>query len=72
MFQMYLTCTMLLVFLRALPSSLLLLSRTFTVTLPIVDMEKKEALELERLKNTLSTLPENVTEDVAMEVLRDE
>ncbi|CAD7705180.1 unnamed protein product [Ostreobium quekettii] len=57
---------------RALPSSLLLLSRTFTVTLPIVDMEKKKALELESFKNTLSTLPEFVTEDVAMEVLRDE
>ncbi|CAD7704609.1 unnamed protein product [Ostreobium quekettii] len=57
---------------RALPSSLLLLSRTFTVTLPIVGMEKKKAVELESFKNTLSTLPDFVTEDVAMEVLRDE
>lgn len=56
---------------RALPSSLLLLSRAFTVTLPPSDQKKKQQIQLESIKNTLSTLPEEALEDVNMEVAHD-
>ncbi|GMH33776.1 hypothetical protein BSKO_01610 [Bryopsis sp. KO-2023] len=42
---------------RALPSSLLLLSRAFTVTLPTQDQKKKKQIQLDNIKQTLSTLP---------------
>ena len=48
---------------RALPSSLLLLSRAFTVTLPVGG----EASEFDSLKDTIGALPNKVINEVGME-----
>ncbi len=48
---------------RALPSSLLLLSRAFTVTLPV----RGEANELDNLKDAIGALPNKVINEVGME-----
>ena len=50
---------------RALPSSLLLLSRAFTVTQPLAKA-KGEDTEYESLKDTLSSLPKEVVDEIAM------
>lgn len=56
---------------RALPSSLLLLSRAFTVTQPgVVPMPRKDE-HLDKLRETLSSLPDEVIEDVGLEVCAD-
>ncbi len=47
---------------RSLPSSLLLLSRAFTVTQPLA----KSKEEYESLKDTLSSLPKEVVDEIAM------
>lgn len=49
---------------RALPSSLLLLSRAFTVTQPLG--KGKDESEYESLKDTLSSLPKEVIDEIAM------
>lgn len=49
---------------RSLPSSLLLLSRAFTVTQPMA--KDKETAELESLKDTLGALPRDVIDEIAM------
>lgn len=49
---------------RSLPSSLLLLSRAFTVTQPL--SKDKESTELESLKDTLSSMPREVIDEIAM------
>lgn len=51
---------------RSLPSSLLLLSRAFTVTQPLSKDPHKESAELEGLKDTLSSLPREVIDEIAM------
>jgi LETM1 and EF-hand domain-containing protein 1 len=48
---------------RSLPSSLLLLSRAFTVTAPI---GKPAALDVSSIRETLSTLPDEAVEDVEL------
>ena len=48
---------------RSLPSSLLLLSRAFTVTAPIC---KPAALDVSSIRETLSTLPDEAVEDVEL------
>lgn len=48
---------------RNLPSSLLLLSRAFTVTAPIGG-PKKPVVGEDTLRETLATLPEEAIEDV--------
>jgi len=48
---------------RSLPSSLLLLSRAFTVTSPI---GKPSAVDMTSIRETLSTLPDEVVEDVEL------
>ena len=48
---------------RALPSSLLLLSRAFTVTLPVGG----ETSEFDSLKDTIGALPNKVINEVGME-----
>jgi hypothetical protein len=56
---------------RGLPSSLLLLSRAFTLTGPIPAVAAGAAGaadDLGRVKETLLTLPEEVIEDVGLEV----
>lgn len=56
---------------RGLPSSLLLLSRAFTLTTPTPHMAAGRAGaadELGRVKETLLTLPEEVIKDVGLEV----
>lgn len=50
---------------RALPSSLLLLSRAFTVTQPL-SKGKGDESEYESLKDTLSALPKEVVDEIAM------
>ncbi|KAK9786798.1 hypothetical protein WJX73_003279 [Symbiochloris irregularis] len=50
---------------RALPSSLLLLSRAFTVTAPLAP--SPQGREYDSLKDTLSSLPEKVIAEVSME-----
>lgn len=54
---------------RKLPSSLLLLSRAFTVTQPIKERRKTD---LSTLAQTLSTLPDDAVEEVQLEVLADD
>lgn len=49
---------------RALPSSLLLLSRAFTVTQPL--SKGKGESEYDSLKDTLSSLPKEVVDEIAM------
>lgn len=55
---------------RGLPSSLLLLSRAFTITSPMpgVSGAAGGADQLGQLKETLLTLPEEVIKDVGLEV----
>jgi len=48
---------------RSLPSSLLLLSRAFTVTAPI---GKPAAVDISSIRETLSTMPDEVVEDVEL------
>ena len=50
---------------RALPSSLLLLSRAFTVTQPLV--ERPKDAEYASLKDTLGSLPNKVIAEISME-----
>ncbi|KAK9807532.1 hypothetical protein WJX72_001831 [[Myrmecia] bisecta] len=50
---------------RALPSSLLLLSRAFTVTQPMV--EKPRDADLQNLRETMSALPNKVIAEISME-----
>lgn len=52
---------------RGLPSSLLLLSRAFTITAGIKDVSEKKQKQLESLKDTLSVLPDDVIQDVGFE-----
>eukprot|EP00198_Chlamydomonas_reinhardtii_P011810 XP_001701147.1 predicted protein [Chlamydomonas reinhardtii] len=47
---------------RGLPSSLLLLSRAFTITASVKDVAAKKDLAYEKLKETLSVIPEEVVE----------
>lgn len=54
---------------RALPSSLLLLSRAFTVTQPI---EVQKAAEYDSLKDALSSLPNKAIAEASMEAKVDE
>lgn len=58
---------------RALPSSLLLLSRAWLATQPIEAAAAEGARNphLERLKETLSSLPDEVIEDVGLEACSD-
>ena len=56
---------------RALPSSLLLLSRAFTMTQPLA-AEKKAGAEYEQLKETISSLPSKVVQEASMEAGHDE
>ncbi len=49
---------------RALPSSLLLLSRAFTVTQPL--SKGKGESEYDSLKDTLSSLPKEVIDEIAL------
>lgn len=51
---------------RALPSSLLLLSRAFTMTQPLA-APKKAGAEYEQLKDTISSLPSKVITEASME-----
>lgn len=55
---------------RGLPSSLLLLSRAFTITSPMPGLSGAAggADELGQIKETLLTLPEEVIKDVGLEV----
>lgn len=53
---------------RGLPSSLLLLSRAFTITSPFKEPENKRNEQYEAVRETLSTLPAEVVEDVTMEL----
>jgi len=58
---------------RGLPSSLLLLSRAFTITAgtrPGAGAEEAEQARIESLKATLSTLPEEAIEDVEYEACK--
>ena len=50
---------------RGLPSSLLLLSRAFTITANIKDVAEKKNLAYEKLKETLSVIPEEIVDQVA-------
>ena len=50
--------------LRALPSSLLLLSRAFTVTQGLGGLRGSREAQLETLRDTLSSLPNKVIEQV--------
>ncbi|KAG2423597.1 hypothetical protein HXX76_015234 [Chlamydomonas incerta] len=54
---------------RGLPSSLLLLSRAFTITASVKDVAAKKDLAYEKLKETLSVIPEGVVERVEFETL---
>ncbi|KXZ44449.1 hypothetical protein GPECTOR_67g289 [Gonium pectorale] len=54
---------------RGLPSSLLLLSRAFTITASVKDVAAKKDLAYEKLKETLSVIPEEVVERVEFEAL---
>ncbi|EFJ43438.1 hypothetical protein VOLCADRAFT_106866 [Volvox carteri f. nagariensis] len=54
---------------RGLPSSLLLLSRAFTITASVKDVAAKKDLAYEKLKETLSVIPEEVVETVEYEAL---
>ncbi|PNW72719.1 hypothetical protein CHLRE_15g639150v5 [Chlamydomonas reinhardtii] len=54
---------------RGLPSSLLLLSRAFTITASVKDVAAKKDLAYEKLKETLSVIPEEVVERVEFETL---
>ncbi|GLC36768.1 hypothetical protein PLESTB_000785100 [Pleodorina starrii] len=54
---------------RGLPSSLLLLSRAFTITASVKDVAAKKDLAYEKLKETLSVIPEEVVESVEYEAL---
>ncbi|KAL3144484.1 hypothetical protein ABBQ32_004224 [Trebouxia sp. C0010 RCD-2024] len=56
---------------RALPSSLLLLSRAFTMTQPLA-APKKAGAEYEQLKDTISSLPSKVITEASMEAGHDE
>lgn len=51
---------------RSLPSSLLLLSRTFTVTAPINVRMRTASVDETTLRETLSTLPDEAVEDVEL------
>ena len=53
---------------RALPSSLLLLSRAFTVTAPVAGRPAEADLQMESLKDTLGALNREVVEEVGFEV----
>jgi hypothetical protein len=53
---------------RALPSSLLLLSRAFTVTQPVAGRPAEVDLQMESLKDTLGALNKEVVEEVGYEV----
>ena len=55
---------------RALPSSLLLLSRAFTITQ--ADSPRKKGAEYERLKETIGALPNKVITEAGMEAKTDE
>ena len=55
---------------RALPSSLLLLSRAFTITQG--DEPRKKGAEYERLKETIGALPNKVITEAGMEAKTDE
>eukprot|EP00891_Asterochloris_glomerata_P009122 jgi/Astpho2/9122/e_gw1.00133.93.1_t len=55
---------------RALPSSLLLLSRAFTITQ--ADEPRKKGAEYERLKETIGALPNKVITEAGMEAKTDE
>jgi len=53
---------------RALPSSLLLLSRAFTVTAPVAGRPAEADLQMESLKDTLGALNREVVDEVGFEV----
>lgn len=57
-------------FCRALPSSLLLLSRAFTMTQPLA--EKKAGAEYDQLKETISSLPSKVITEASLEAGHEE
>lgn len=54
---------------RGLPSSLLLLSRAFTITATVRDVARKKDLAYEKVKETLSVIPEEVVDKVSYEAL---
>lgn len=56
---------------RALPSSLLLLSRAFTMTQPL-SAEKKASAEYDQLKETISSLPSKVITEASLEAGHEE
>ena len=60
-----------LVLCRALPSSLLLLSRAFTMTQPL-SAEKKASAEYDQLKETISSLPSKVITEASLEAGHEE
>ncbi|KAG2489280.1 hypothetical protein HYH03_012300 [Edaphochlamys debaryana] len=54
---------------RGLPSSLLLMSRAFTITASVRDVAEKKDLAYKTLKETLSVIPDQVVERVEIEAL---
>mmetsp|Transcript_18273 Transcript_18273/g.39333 ORF Transcript_18273/g.39333 Transcript_18273/m.39333 type:complete len:828 (+) Transcript_18273:252-2735(+) len=54
---------------RGLPSSLLLLSRAFTITAQVKDVAAKKDLAYAKLKDTIGVIPEEVVEKVSIEAL---
>ena len=56
---------------RALPSSLLLLSRAFMVSLPQKDADKGADKDMDQLKEALSSLPDKVIAEASLEKLTD-
>lgn len=57
---------------RGMPSSLLLLSRAFTITAATRDEEEKQKQQIDSIKQTLSTLPDEAIEDVEYESINHE
>jgi LETM1 and EF-hand domain-containing protein 1 len=57
---------------RGLPSSLLLLSRAFTITASVRDVAKKKDLAYEKIKEQLSVMGDEVVEEVGYEQLGDD
>ncbi len=52
-----------------LPSSLLLLSRAFTITADVTDTEQKKDIAYEKVKETLSSMPSVMVDKVGLEEL---
>ncbi|KAG1666318.1 hypothetical protein FOA52_004800 [Chlamydomonas sp. UWO 241] len=57
---------------RGLPSSLLLLSRAFTITASVRDVAKKKDLAYEKIKEQLSVISDDIVEEVGYEQLGDD